>query len=107
MSQVTQAGVAGGDAVAEKSVTFAYDNAGEFSTISRYTDLAQTELVAASAYGYNSDGNLTSLAYSKSGNASPLPSYTWTYDALRNMASAEPTTPTARSVTRAIRPANC
>ena len=88
MSQVTQSGVTGGDAVAPKAVTFDYNNAGQFYTISRYADLAQTELVATSTYGYDGDGNLTSLAYAKSGNASTLPSYSWTYDAAGNVTSA-------------------
>jgi len=93
MSQVTQQSFAGApppgdtaDAVAEKSVTFAYDNLGEFSTVTRYADLAQTEAVATAAYGYDAEGNLTSLTYSQSN--STLPSYTWTYDPLGNVATA-------------------
>ena len=47
---------------------------------------ATANLVAQAALGYDADGNLTSLAYAKSG--STLPSYTWTFDALGNMATA-------------------
>ena len=44
--------------------------------------------MASAAYGYDADGNLTSLTYSRTGNASVLPSYTWTYDALGNVLTA-------------------
>jgi YD repeat-containing protein len=84
MSQETQSGVSGGDAVAAKAVTFSYDNLGEFLTIARYADLAKTEQVAQSTYGYDLDGNLTSLTYANAN--STLPSYAWTYDPLGNMA---------------------
>ena len=89
MSQVTQSGLTGGNAVAEKSATLAYDNLGEFSSITRYADLAQTQQVAQSAYGYDALGNLTSLVYSNSG--STLPNYSWTYDPLGNMATSAET----------------
>ena len=90
MSQVTQSGVSGGDVVAEKSVTFTYDNLGEFSTITRYADLGETEQVAESIYGYDLNGNLTSLVYYNSSNGGvALPSYSLTYDALGNMTSSD------------------
>ena len=90
MSQVTQTGVTGGDAVAAKTVTFAYDRLGEFTSISRYQNPdATANLVAQAAYGYDLNGNLTSLVYSKAG--STLPSYSWTYDSLGNMTSSSET----------------
>ena len=76
----------GRNQVAPKAVTFGYDTAGEFSTINRYNDLSASQLVATSTYGFDGDGNLTSLAYTKSGSA--LPSYSWTYAPLGNMATA-------------------
>jgi RHS repeat-associated protein len=86
MSQVTQTQQTGGNTVLAKAVNFSYDNVGEFSTILRYADLGEQKPVAAAAYSYDNDGNLTSLAYTNGG--STLPSYSWTYDALGNMASA-------------------
>ena len=89
MSQVTQTGN-GGDAVAAKTVTFAYDRLGEFTSISRYQNAdATANLVAQSTYGYDLNGNLTSLVYSNNG--STLPSYSWTYDPLGNMTSSNET----------------
>jgi RHS repeat-associated protein len=89
MSQVTQTGN-GGDAVAAKTVTFAYDRLGEFTGISRYQNAdATANLVAQAAYGYDLNGNLTSLVYSKAN--STLPSYSWTYDSLGNMTSSSET----------------
>ena len=89
MSQVTQSGVTSGNAVAAKTVGFTYDNAGEFSTITRYQNAQE---VAKSTYGYDPDGNLTSLVYSNPGNgATPLPSYAWSYDSLGNMAASSET----------------
>ena len=80
----------GGDAVAAKTVTFAYDRLGEFTSISRYQNAdATANLVAQSTYGYDLNGNLTSLVYSNSG--STLPSYSWTYDPLGNMTSSNET----------------
>ena len=60
MSQVTQTGASGGDAVAAKTATFHYDNLGEFSTISRYQNAdATAEPGRPVAYGYDADGQLT------------------------------------------------
>ena len=42
MTQVSQSGVSGGDAVAAKLVNFSYNADGQFSSISRYADLAGT-----------------------------------------------------------------
>ncbi len=94
MSQVTQQSFTGtvptgdtADVVAPKSVTFGYDNAGEFFTISRYADLGQTELVAQSTYGYDNLGEITSLNYSD-GQGNPLDDFAWTYDALGDVATS-------------------
>ena len=86
MSQVSQTSN-GGNAVAAKTGTFQYDWQGELTGVGRYQNANTTaNLVAQAALGYDADGNLTSLAYAKSG--STLPSYTWTFDALGNMATA-------------------
>ena len=61
MTQVTQSGVSGGNAVAEKRVDFGYNADGQYGTITRYADLAGTELVATGTYGFDAAGNMTSL----------------------------------------------
>ena len=87
MRQVTQQAVSGGDAVAAKTATFAYDLQGEFTTVSRYQNPdATANLVAQAAYVYDNLGNMTSLAYTNGG--STLRSYSWSYDNLGNMATA-------------------
>ena len=78
LTQVTQQGQTGGNTVAPKLVNFAYNADGLYTTISRYANLAATQLVATSTYGYDADGNITSLAHTKG--STSLNSYTWTYD---------------------------
>jgi hypothetical protein len=53
----------GGNTVAAKLVNFTYNADGQYTTISRYANLAATQLVATSTYGYNSDGQITSLSF--------------------------------------------
>ena len=79
MVQVAQAGVQGGSAVAEKRVNFAYNAAGQFTSIDRFADLAGTELVAATSYTYDGIGRLTGLTHEKG--ATVLADYGWSYDA--------------------------
>ncbi|MEW4566205.1 RHS repeat-associated core domain-containing protein [Bremerella sp. JC770] len=81
MTQVTQGSQLGGNAVAEKRVDFAYDSEdkGQFTSITRYADLAGTELVATSTYGYDKADRITSLDH-EDGSSSTLAGYTWSYD---------------------------
>src|SRR5208282_4130138 len=51
MSEVTQQSN-GGNAVAPKAGTFAYDYLGEFTTVDRYNTAGTSQLVAQAAYGY-------------------------------------------------------
>ncbi len=44
LASLRQHGVVGGNAVAEKRVDFTYDDAGQWAAISRYADLAATDL---------------------------------------------------------------
>ena len=73
----------GGNAVAEKCVDFTYDDAGQWDAVSRYADLAATDLVATGTYGYDDTGRLTDLTYTKSG--ATLPDYDWAFDAANRM----------------------
>ncbi|WP_153559381.1 RHS repeat-associated core domain-containing protein [Roseimaritima sediminicola] len=81
MTQVTQGGQSGGNAVAEKRVDFAYDaeDKQQFTSITRYADLAGSDTVAISTYGYDDADRLTSLTH-VDGNSGTLAGYTWHYD---------------------------
>lgn len=81
MTQVTQGSQSGGNVIAEKRVDFAYDaeDKGQFTSITRYADLAGTELVATSTYGYDDADRITSLDHDDS-SSSTLAGYTWAYD---------------------------
>ena len=78
ITQITQQGQTGGNTVAAKVVNFAFDNDGRLTTLSRYANLAATQLVATSTYGYNADSALTSLSHDKG--ATNLNSSTYSYD---------------------------
>jgi RHS repeat-associated protein len=82
MVQITQEaqGAGGGyNAVAEKRVNLAYLADGRFDTITRYADLARTDLVAESAYGYDGTGRIDSLDHFK--DTTTFAGYTWAYNA--------------------------
>lgn len=50
--------------VSDKRVDIGYNALGQFTSIDRYTDLAATELVVSSTYGYDSASRLISLDHS-------------------------------------------
>ena len=80
ITQITQQSQTGGNAVASKRVDFAYNGVGQYTSVTRFADLAGTQLVATSSYGYDGAGRITSLAHAKG--ATSFNSYTWSYDAL-------------------------
>ena len=91
MTQETQAGVSGGDAVAGERVGFTYNTDGSFNTITRYADTDPWQLItdgdysvaATGTYGFDHDGNMTSLSYTlPSGSSGTAQSYVWQYDAV-------------------------
>jgi len=84
LSRLEQHGASGGNAVAEKRVDFIYDAASKYATVTRYADLAGTDIVAVGTYGYDALGRLTSLVYTQP-NSTGLPFYGWRYDAAGNM----------------------
>ena len=87
MSQVTQSGD-GGNAVADKTATFQWDQSSELTGLGRYQNGdATANLVAFAGYGYNSAGELTSLAYTDHYSAT-LDAYVWTYSPLGDIASS-------------------
>ena len=72
--------------VADKLVTLSYNADGQFSTITRYADLAGNDLVVTGQYSYNGLGQLTSLNYTQG--TTTLAGYTWLYD-LQNEVTQE------------------
>lgn len=78
LTRIEQEGQVGGNSVSEKRVDLAYNAAGQYTTISRYEDLAATDLVATTTYGYDGMGRLTSLDHDQ--DTTSLASYSWTYD---------------------------
>ena len=55
----------GGYTVAYKRVDFSYDDASRYATISRYADLAATDLVATATYTFDNANRLTGMVYSQ------------------------------------------
>ncbi len=53
VTMIEQFGVQGGNAVAEKRIDFTYDAGSRYATITRYADLAGTELVATGVYAFD------------------------------------------------------
>jgi len=96
LDRVTQQGIGGGNAVAAKRADFAYNNAGQFTKISRYADLAGTEHVASSHYSYDDIGRLLKLVHSTSTTppgsgwgTGALAGYQFTYDAASRIGSID------------------
>ena len=65
--------------IADKLVTFSYNPSHQFDTITRYADLAGTQLVAASTYTYDSQHRLVELDH-VDGMGIALAGYDWNYD---------------------------
>src|SRR5437660_9270575 len=65
--------------IAQKRADFAYNNSGQYSKITRYSDINGTTEVSHSDYGYDSAKRLTSLVHRNSANTA-LVTYGWTYD---------------------------
>ncbi len=76
------------DPVADVEVDFAYNTAGEVSTVSRYQD---GQLAVEGDYSYDSLGRLVGLVYHQG--TTTLSSYAWTYSGDSAVASASPLAP--------------
>ena len=77
MESISQTG-AGGFAVADKRVDIAYNEIGQFALITRYSDLAGTQLVIDTTYVYDSLNRLERLAHDSS--AGNVAFYNFVYD---------------------------
>jgi YD repeat-containing protein len=76
VTQIQQSGVG----VTNKRVDMNYDAASQLKGIKRYTDLARTQLVAATEYNYDLAGRLQDLTHRKANNTT-IATYTLAYDA--------------------------
>ncbi len=74
LTQITQAGQSGGNAVAEKEIDLSYNASGQVASVTRYLD---GQLVVVADYEYDASGRLVGLVYHQGENV--LASYTWTY----------------------------
>ncbi|ASV76677.1 hypothetical protein THTE_4076 [Thermogutta terrifontis] len=81
--RITQGPQPGGRAVAEKRVDLAYDAAGQLVSLTRYADLAGTQLVAQSDYTYDQAGRLRGLSHFRG--QTTFVEYTWNFDAANRM----------------------
>lgn len=77
MERISQTGN-GGLAVADKRVDLAYNEIGQFSSITRYSDLAGSQLVVDTSYQYDSLNRLERLAHDNS--TSTVAFYDYVYD---------------------------
>jgi fibronectin-binding autotransporter adhesin len=81
---VTEHGVTGGNAVAEKEIDFAYDDDGLLLSIDRYEN---GQLTVEADYTYDSLGRLTGLVYHQG--MTVLNSYVWTYSGNSSVAGGQ------------------
>ena len=85
VTSICQYGVRGGDAVAEKRIDLSYDALSHYATITRYADLAGTEVVATATYTFDAAYQLEGLVYTQG--TTTLASYGYTYDGDGNVTS--------------------
>ena len=69
-----------GTGISAEAVKFTYDNAGNMTGLTRYSNLAETTVVAATSYVYDSANQIKSITDKNSGGTT-LVSYAYTYDA--------------------------
>ena len=79
MTRIEQSSQQGGNAVASKRVDFAYDAASQWQTITRYNNLAGTQLVARGTYTFDAASRLIGLTYAKG--ETTLVDHDWSFDA--------------------------
>ena len=77
MSRITQT-ASGGLSVADKRIDIAYNEIGQFESITRYSDTAGTQLVVGTTYEYDSLNRLERIAHDNS--TSTVAFYDYVYD---------------------------
>ena len=80
MTGITQTGQTGGNGVAPKNVTLAYNYNGLVTGIDAYASTGTADQVYASTYSYDDDSRLTDLTYTNAQD-SLIAGYHWDYDA--------------------------
>jgi YD repeat-containing protein len=81
LTSITQTG----NGVVDKRVDMNYDRASKLTGITRYRDLAGSQLVASSNYIYDKAGRLTNLNHNQG--AASIANYSWTYDGANRITS--------------------
>jgi RHS repeat-associated protein len=96
LTMLTQEGLTGGDAVAQKRNDFTYDISGLVTKTSRFADLNGQQHIASSYSSYDGMGRLTKLVHSTSTTApssgwgtGALAGYQYTYDAAGRIATID------------------
>jgi beta-N-acetylglucosaminidase len=79
LDTLKQHGAGGGNAVAEKYADFAFNLAGQPTSLTRYHDLGGTQKVGRSSYLYDLAGRLTTI-YQKRANDATFATYQYRYD---------------------------
>ncbi len=69
-----------GSGISAEAVAFTYDNAGNMTGLTRYSNLAETSVVATTSYVYDAANQMTGVTDKNSGGTT-LVSYAYTYDA--------------------------
>ncbi len=69
-----------GTGLSPQAVAFGYDAAGRLTSLNRYSNLAETQTVATTTYGYDHANQMTSLV-DQNAAGTTLVSYGYTYDA--------------------------
>ena len=85
LTKIEQTEAASGNAVADKRVDFAYNAIGQFTTITRYDDLAGTGEVATTTYAYDQLARLTDLTHTH--DTTTIADYDWASDAYSRVTS--------------------
>ncbi len=69
-----------GTGITPEAVAFTYDNQGNMTGLTRYSDLAQTQVVASTSYTYDPANQMTAITDANAAGTT-LVSYGYTYDA--------------------------
>jgi RHS repeat-associated protein len=85
LTGLTQQGQSGSNAVAEKRIDFKYLADGRTSEVSRFADVAGTQNVANTTFGYDGAGRLTALTHAK--DTTTFAGYGFSFDAANRMTS--------------------
>lgn len=78
VTSLAQSGVTGGSSVSGKLVEFSYNALGQVTTIDRYSDLTETQLVAHTSYGMDDAHRVTSISHING--STIIAAYGLTYD---------------------------